>query len=142
MVGELINGMEVGQTVPVTQDNWSRIDIGMSNFSGRHNTHDVILHVKDSPDAASDIRTVTKSAADVIDSDWNTFTFAPIANSDGKTFYVSLTSPDSTVGNAITVKFSKQPIKPGQMYLRREPLAAGKHMSDFVYAGSLAYRLK
>lgn len=141
-VGELIGGMEVGQIINVGVDNWNGIDIGMSNFSGRNNTGDVTLHIRDNVNSSENLRTVTINASDVIDSDWNTFLFDAIPDSDGKTFYVALTSENSVPGNAITIRFSETDIRPGQMLLRRRALRDGETNDQFLREGDIAYRIR
>lgn len=139
--GELTGDIEVGQTMTINQPNWNVVEIGLSNYSGRANTHDLILHIKESPTATRDIRTVTINASQVADSDWNRFIFDPIPDSQGKTYYISLTSPESVLGNAITVRYSKTDRKPGQMYWRRRALKPGETLQTFVQKGDIAYKL-
>jgi hypothetical protein len=140
-IGELLPGMEAGQTITAPADNLQHIEIGFSTFNSRHNTSDVVLHVKESPDAEKDIRTVTVNAADILDSDWHVFNFDPISDSKGKTYYISITSPNASSGNAATVRFSEKDIRPGQMLLRRRALKDGEKNSDFLRSGDIAYRL-
>jgi len=140
-VGELIGEMEVGQTVPITADTFSGIDIGLATFSGRENTHDVVLHVRRAPDTVDDLRTVHVNAAELEDGSYHHFAFVPIPDAAGKTFFVSLTSPTSVPGNAVTVRFSGDDLLPGTMALRREALPAGQTNADFIRAGDIAYQL-
>lgn len=139
--GELTSEMEVGQTVKAPSDNWQKIDIGMVTFSGRENTHDVILHVRESVNSESDIRTVRINASDIRDSDWQSFVFKSIKNSGDKNFYVAITSPTSVPGNAIGVRFAGADILPGEMMLRRRALREGENNTMFLRSDSdLAYR--
>jgi hypothetical protein len=46
---------------------------------------------------------VTFDAAAVNDQSWHTFTFPPIPDSSGKSYFIALHSPQSTEGNAVTV---------------------------------------
>lgn len=114
-VGEILPGSSVGQLVPIAQDNWSAIDIGMATFSSRRNTQDVVLHVRESLESEEDLRTVTVNASEIEDSAYHTFSFDPISNSAGKTYYVHITSPTSRPGDAVTVKFLDQSIVLGEM---------------------------
>ncbi len=140
-VGELVADVEAGQLVPVEKDGWRRVDIALATFSGRLNTKDVYLHIREDIDAARDIRTIEVHAREVQDEAWHTFVFDPIPDSKGKTYYVALTSPASLPGDAVTVRFTKENVLPGQMVLRRGPLKPGERNSDFLRAGDLAYRL-
>ncbi len=139
--GELTGGIEVGQVIPVARDNWSALDVGLATFSGRSNTGDVVLHVREDVNAREDLRTVAVNASEIKDSDWHRFEFEPIKNSSSRTYYVSLTSPQSVEGDAVTVKLTDYDLLPGEMVLRRRPLKAGEKNSDFLRSGDLAYRL-
>jgi hypothetical protein len=139
-VGELAAGMEVGQTVPVAIDNWSRIDIAFATF-GRQNTGAVTLHIRGDVNASNDIRTAVISAADVPDQDWQSFEFEPIADSAGRTYYIALTS-DAPSGGAVTVRFSPEDIKLGQALIRRRTLGQGEQNNAFLREGDIGYRLE
>lgn len=116
--GEITDSVEVGQTVKPLHDTWSSIQIGMATFSGRLNTHDVILHIKESAEATDDLRTVTINAREIKDGAWQAFAFEPIPNAAGKAFFVVITSPSSVAGNAITVHYVDRDVLEGEMYLR------------------------
>lgn len=139
--GELHGDQEVGQTIPITRDHWNSIDIGLATYDSRHNTQDVILHIRETAEATTDMRAVTVNASTIADSAWQRFTFQTIPDSAGKTYFVSLTSPTSYAGNAITVKFSEQDIVPGNFIRRNRPLAPGEINAAFVRHGDMAYRL-
>ncbi len=126
--GELLQGQEVGQVVPNAPASWDSIDIGLSTFSGRSNTSDVTLHIKSTKDSDQDIRTVSVSARAMEDRSYHHFAFEPIQDSAGKTYYVSLTSPNAVPGNAITVQYMKEDTLPGTIVWREK-------------AGDIAYRL-
>jgi len=113
-VGELKGDLEVGQIVPVLDDGWSAIEIGMATFSSRNNTQDVILHVRESIDG-EDLRTVKVNASVIVDSSYHRFDFEPIEDSAGKEYYVLLSSPTSTDGDAVTIRFSNHDLVPGEM---------------------------
>jgi hypothetical protein len=140
-VGEVVGEVEVGQTVPISSDTFSAIEIGFATFSGRANTGDVVVHVRESATTTTDLRTVRVNARDIADESYHRFEFAPIPDAAGKTFFVSVTSPNSRPGNAVTVRFVDQDVLPGEMVLRREPLTAGQTAADFVRAGDVAYRI-
>jgi 4-amino-4-deoxy-L-arabinose transferase-like glycosyltransferase len=140
-VGELAGPIEVGQTVTPKTDTWSQIDIGFATFSSRHNTEDVILEIR--PDITSNevLRTVRINAMHIIDNEWAMFSFEPLRDTQNKSFYVTLRSPSSHAGNAVTVRYIDVDILPGQMTLRRAPLKPGQQTSDFLKPGDIAYRL-
>lgn len=140
-VGELLPGMEVGQLMPVSIDTWQRIDIAFATFSDRQNTGDVYLHIREDINAADDIRTIVVNAREIHNEAWHTFEFEPISGSAGKIYYVALTSSTSRPGNAVTVRYTKEDVLPGQILVRRRSLEEGQQNSDFVREGDLAYRL-
>jgi len=137
-VGELVGSMEVGQKMKAI-DNWSGVSIGMSNFSGRSNTKNVTLHVRESIDAVEDVRTVVVNAADIVDGEWHEFNFEPIKGVEGQEYYIALTSVDSVPGDAVTVRYVDTDMLCGEMVLRRDmsKMAGESVKSDF----DLAYRL-
>jgi len=141
-VGEITTDVEVGQVVPVDVNNWHRVDIGFATFSSRDNTKDVTLTIKSSPDSHEILRQTSVNAADIIDGEWHTFEFEPLAGSQGKSFYVAVTSRDSQAGDAVTVKYSEDDIAAGQMLLRRRALKEGEQNSSFMREGDIAYQIK
>jgi hypothetical protein len=139
--GELTGGMEVGQTIPVERDGFSSIEIALATFSSRANTHDVIVEIRESPDATEALRTATVNASRIEDRSWQRFDFEPLPDSGGKTYYAALTSPRSVPGDAIAAWFVQEDILPGQLLLRRRHLGPREANSDFLRQGDLAYRL-
>lgn len=140
-VGELAGSVEAGQLVPVSKGNWSRIDFAIATFSSRANTEDVILEIRENIDDATPIRTSVVNARTMQDEEFQAFTFDPIPDSAGKTYYVSLRSPTSYLGNAITVRYASEDVLPGQLVLRRNTLLPTEARSDFIRDGDLGYRL-
>lgn len=140
-VGELVSGREVGQLVPIDFDNWDRIDFAIATYSGRNNTEDVIVHIREDVNATKDIRTIRVNARNISDQDWQAFPFEPITDSKGKTYYIAITSPTSQPGNAVTVRYVQEDVKPGQIVIRNEPLQSGETMDMFIREGDLGYRL-
>lgn len=139
--GELLPGMEVGQTVMIERNGWDRVDVGLATFSGRAKDADIILHVRETIDASQDIRSVRKTASEIADSDWNTFSFEPIADSAGRTYYVALTTSQGKEGNTLTIRYTDDDIKPGQMLWRRRELRQGEKPISFLRPGDIAYRV-
>ena len=140
-VGELLPGAEVGQSVTVTGPAWSFIDLGLSTFSGRAKESRVTVHIKHAPGDPDDIRTIHMDSREIQDSDWNRFSFEPILNAQGKTYYVAITTDNGVPNDAITVRYSMVDILPGSMYWRKMPLKAGQGQAGFRKEYDLAYRL-
>ncbi len=126
---EIIGTDEVGQTIPAAPARWSSLELGMANYSGRANTHDVLLTVRERPGGLV-LRQVTTNARNIEDS-WHRFNFEPITDSEGKSYYVALTSPTSVPGNAVTVRYIDKDILPGDMYQN----------GDLKQGWDIAYRL-
>ncbi len=138
--GELLPGMEVGQTVVIHEDGWSALDIALANF-GRANTSHLIMSIRNSADSSEDLRTATIDARAVADQDWTRFTFNPIAGSAGRTYYVALRSEDASAGNAVAVRYTGVDRKPGEALIRRRQLQPAETNSSFFRAGDIGYRL-
>lgn len=139
--GELIGDMEVGQLI-TAPENWQSIEIGLANFSGRHNTQDVIIHIRQSIDDKNDLRTIKVAGDKIEDMAWQRFDFAALNNKGGEDYFVSLTSPTSQPGDAITVLFSPVDILSGQMVWRNEALADGESNDKFRREGfDMAYKI-
>lgn len=98
----------ISQSFVAPRNNLNRVDILFQTYQ-RQNTHDVTLRLLETPGDNQDpfkgleLFQTTFNAATVSDQSWRTFTFPPISNSAGKTYVITLQSPDSTEGNAITV---------------------------------------
>lgn len=138
---ELIGSSEVGQLLSIEDNNWSSIDIGLATYSSRANNQDVTVHIRSDATSSQDIRTITRNAKDILDSDWNTFAFEPITNSAEKTFFVSITSPTSTPGNAIAVRYSNEDIQPGQLFVLPRTEKNISNRQVFLRTGDMAYRI-
>ena len=69
----------------------------------RRNSHPVTFRLKESPDDADDIATITINAARVKDNAFQQFRFAPIPDSRGKSYFFVIESAESVPGNAITL---------------------------------------
>lgn len=140
-VGEITGTVEVGQIVPVSTSDWHTIEIGMATYSGRSNTHDVVLNVYENLEDIVPIRTSTVSAAEIENESWQVFTFDPISDSAGQTYYVSVRSPNSVTGNAVTVRYADVDLAPGELVFFREELAADQTRQQFIRPGDVAYRI-
>lgn len=140
-IGELIGDIEVGQVV-IAPEHWDGIEIGMSNYSGRKNTQEVVLHVRGGVNESEDIRTVKANASEIEDGQWHKFMFDAIEGFDGEEFYVALTSPKSVKGDAITVRFVDRDVLSGKMVWRNRLIREGEQNEIFSRPGyDLAYRL-
>ena len=69
----------------------------------RENHQDIIFHLKESPSDEKDIYTETFNASSMVDNAYRTFSFPPIPDSKGKMLFFSFESPQSRMGDAITI---------------------------------------
>jgi len=123
----------IAQSFVAARNDMNRIDIFFQTY-GRKNTHDVNLRLLEvaedqEPLQGTEVFHTTFNAASISDQSWRTFTFPPIPDSAGKTYLVSLDSPDSLDGNAITVGgIERNSYLPGTAYLGPIPVPA-----DFAF---------
>lgn len=129
-IGEITGSKNVGQTVQPKAGRWDSLDLGFATFSSRANTEDVIVHVRQSPEAIDDLRTVRVNARDIVDNEWQRFEWPPIDVTDGQEFYIVIDSPSAKPGNAVTVRYTDLDILAGEMYLNGTPKP-----------GDIAYRI-
>jgi len=98
----------IGQSFVAPRNKLNRIDLLFQTY-GRKNTHDVTLRLLaapengDNPLQGLEVYQTTFNAAAISDQSWGMFTFPPLPDSAGKTYFIALQSPQSTDGNAITV---------------------------------------
>lgn len=139
-VGEIISGVEVGQFIYPTQGELSGIRLVFATFSSRENTAEVIVHLREDPDGA-DLRTVRLEAGTLRDNQWQDISFPPIPDSNGKRYYLAVTSPAGRPGNAVTVRYQPKDILQGSPVFLRSPLNQGQRREDMIREGDIAYGL-
>ncbi len=120
----------ISQSFVASHNNLNRVDILFQTYQ-RQNTHDVTLQLLEAradnqdPFKGLELFQATFNAATVSDQSWRTFTFPPITRSKGKTYVITLQSPDSVEGNAITVGGIERDIfQSGEAFLGPVPLRA------------------
>jgi hypothetical protein len=120
----------ISQSFVAPRDGLNRLDLLFQTYQ-RQNTHDIILTLRrlppgpDDPLLATKIREFTFNAAGVRDQTWRSFTFPAIPDSAGKTYLISIQSPESVSGNAITVGGTEWDVyEPGSAYLGSMPVLA------------------
>ena len=100
--GEIHGSITVGQVFTAPHSGLYRLDVLMATYA-RENTHDVIFHLRSSPEAEGDLAKITINAREIEDNRHRPFIFDPIRDSAGKSYYFFFDSPDSEPGDAITV---------------------------------------
>jgi len=97
---EITTGTQVSQTFFVNQDGISSVAVQVGTYM-RKNDVRLVLSVTDQ--AGKVLRSKTFSLLDHADNSFLKFDFEPIINSRGKTMIISVESPDSKPGNAVTL---------------------------------------
>lgn len=126
---QILGDNVIGQSFVSPRDGLNSIHIFFLTYQ-RPNTHDVTLRLLEvSPDISASppvkIFSTTFNAATINDKAWHSFTFPPIPDSSGKTYLITLQSPQSVDGNAITVGgIERNVYTSGSAFLRTTPVPA------------------
>lgn len=119
-VREFYGDAQVGQTFVAPYSGLYRVDVLLLTY-GRINTHDIVFHLKASPEEEEDLLKITINARQAKDTYFG-FTFPRIPDSAGKTFFFYLDSPESVPGDAITIGSKDgDPYAKGAAYLNGSP---------------------
>ena len=118
----VVSGGSLGQSFYSRYPNLSGIEVLVGTY-GRGSSRDkatLLLHLRASPGPGSDLATaVLPPRVGIAENSWYTFTFAPIVDSQDKTFYFEITSPDGTPQNALTLYWwQSDPAAPTDPYAR------------------------
>ena len=120
----------ISQSFVAPRNGLNRIDLLFQTYQ-RQNSHDIILTLRrlppdtDNPLMGTKIREFTFNATGVRDHTWRLFTFPSIPDSAGKSYLISIQSPQSVSGNAITVGGTEWDVyEPGSAYLGSMPVLA------------------
>lgn len=101
-VGHIYQQHTAGQTFTAAYSGLDRVSLFLASYA-RTNRQPVTFRLRRRSPAGADVASVTFAADTVQDNQWRTFTFDPVPDSAGQTFYLSLDSPASRLGDAITV---------------------------------------
>ncbi|NJN94380.1 MAG: hypothetical protein HC875_09945 [Anaerolineales bacterium] len=116
----------IGQSFTAPRDNLNRVDIRFQTY-GRQNTGEITFKLFELPaeDSPVEIYSTSFNAISLSDQRWRTFAFAPVANSAQKSYLITLQSPTSRPGNAVTVNgVEKNIYPPGSAFLNNAPVLA------------------
>ncbi|MEK7499257.1 MAG: glycosyltransferase family 39 protein, partial [Patescibacteria group bacterium] len=117
--GEITGNAIVGQTFVASQNNLKSIGVLIATYSGRDNTHPVIFELKKFVGDSVALRSVTVTPNNFGDNQFHDFVFDPITDSAGKSFFFSITSPESVHGDAVAVNVNtNDPYHSGVAYIR------------------------
>ena len=119
-VGEIVQGVTVGQTFRSHQDNLNGISIMLGTYA-RKNNQDIIFHLKESLADKQDIFRTTFNAATLKDNAFLDIKFPALKDSKGKEYYFEIESPKAKPGDAITIWSSDKPVySDGELLLNGE----------------------
>jgi hypothetical protein len=104
---ELVGGETFGQSFVCTREDLYRIDLGTATY-GRTNSASVVFHLKSSPEAGTDIVSITLPGPEIQNECPTSIEFPPLTDSQGKSFFFYIESPEGTPGDAITVYANAQ----------------------------------
>lgn len=103
--GEITAGTQVGQTFRATEPNLDSVEIMLATYQ-RTNTSPLLFSLYEYP-AGAPLRTVVAEPESISDNKYYTFEFAPIPDSAGKAFLLTLESPEAVLGDAFTAWLSE-----------------------------------
>jgi hypothetical protein len=119
---EIRGAVTAGQTFRAPYPGLNRIVVKMHTFD-RVNTQDVTFRLKQDREAQEDIFTASFNAQDVKNGKWQSFSFPPLGDSAGNSYYFYFESPGSTPGDAIAVMGQEgDPYPDGVGYVGGEPV--------------------
>ena len=120
----------ISQSFVAPRSYLNHVDILFQTYR-RQNTHDVTFRLLEAPAGDKDplagveLYKRTFNAASIRDQFWHTFSFPPIADSAGKIYVISLQSPESVEGDALTVGgIERNVYVPGTAFLGPIPVPA------------------
>ena len=126
LAGELLDGHSFGQTFTPQHDGLSRVDLYTATYA-RENSQPVIFQISSAPsdDVAAgvpqELVRVELGAAQISNSGPTVITFPPLPSTAGQTLYLSIESPGSVPGDAVTVYMEEEDVYPGgQFYMDGE----------------------
>jgi len=104
-IGGIYGDIEVGQSFVATENNLTRIDVLFVTYN-RENNKEILFRLKDQS-SGEEITEIIINASEIPTNDYYNFYFDPIPDSKMKTYYFSLSSPESYPENAISIYSSR-----------------------------------
>ena len=106
--GELLASRPIGQTFLAQSNALRSIGVLLATYD-RDLEGPLLFHLQEWNDAGNsiDLVTIEMDLSEIQNNAWRLFTFAPIENSLGKTYYFFFEAPESQEGQAITVWSTK-----------------------------------
>lgn len=115
-VGEITNGMEIGQTFKAPMNNLSGFSIKLATYA-RVNSGHVTIGIRNYGEDKA-IYSTTIKAESLVDNTYYDMRFPPIKFSKDKEYYIFVSSTNGTSGHSITAYNSAQDIyKDGTLFI-------------------------
>ncbi len=100
-VGAITADVRVSQTFRATEANLSEVAIMLATY-GRRNHVSLVFSLSSDPPDGEPLRTVTVPPGAIADNAYHSFPFAPLTDSAGKSFTLTLESPQATPEDSFT----------------------------------------
>ncbi len=129
VAGELLAGGSMGQTFVARYNDLSGIDVRIGTYGRQADPKraTLVMHLRANPSSPNDIATATLPASRVLEENgWYHFSFPAVSDSQGKTFYVQIESPNGSLDNGLSLYWFKpnplgDPFADGVAYLNGKP---------------------
>jgi glycosyltransferase involved in cell wall biosynthesis len=112
-LGEFFNNRVIKQNFISNFNNLCKISIKFATYCRPNNSGSILFILKN--DKGGEVFKKEINISDVIDNSWHNIDFKPIIQSKGKNFTIELTGKDCRVGNSVSLYFSKEYQKYGQL---------------------------
>ncbi len=133
--GKIHGENRAGQSFLSRQKNLCRIDLLVAAYQ-QENTGQLILHLRDDPTSSADLATASVDVSDIMEGNWQAFTFPPILDSQDCQFYFYLEAPAALPGDAVSVWMSTSDVyADGAAYADHQPIQGDLAFRTFCLSG-------
>jgi len=126
-VGEIFGNKKITQSFQCNQNGLYKIDLKFATYM-RENKGIIRLSLANSPEGEP-LRYQDVPCSDIMDNQWHSFTFEPLANSGGLKYYLRIQGINCRIGSSVTVYFDSKINNNGSLYINRT-----------LFNGSLTFR--
>jgi hypothetical protein len=110
ITGQILDGNSVGQTFVARYNDLSSVEVRIATY-GRQTDPSrapLVMHLRAAPDSAADLAVATLSPTTRLEENgWYRFSFAPLPDSRGTTYYLEISSPGASVDTALALFWFK-----------------------------------
>lgn len=112
-IGEIYAKRQVGQIFKSERGNLSGFKFKFATFGDRQNDKEVLFELWEKDGEEEPLVVSAVNAKNFSDHEWFLFKFPRIIDSEGKIYYATLRSPDSVMGNAVTIDYRNEDVYGG-----------------------------